>query len=601
MGNGGRMKTNIIKDGENLYIDADGEKILPAAYMSYIDDNADYQQFYKAGYRLFCACVYMGDGYINETSRLRVFNDCVWKSREVYDFSPVYNSVKKIIEAAEEKVYVMLRVNLNTPLWWREENLGELTRLSDGTTCLQSIFSKKWRADAKIFLERLCGYLRSFEFSQNIIAVQLAGMQTEEWFAVRTATGCLDYSAPAKKAFQAWLDKTYSTGSKKARFPTREELALRTQNDVVDMKQCALVNDYLACFNQAFSDTIADLCAYTKKLTDGEMLVGVFYGYIGQLPCEFGHNAVSALLYDSNIDFFASPFAYIDARQTAKDWIYHGAMDSCTLAGKLWFLEADVRTYKTKYLHEIKRECMETERTVEHYKNVVFTGPKTEQESLWVMLRSFAKVLISKHAFWWFDMWGGWYNSPKMLSFMQKAKALYEDDFNKPTKKTSELAVFLDEGASYTVSESYYDLMTRQQLVELGFVGAPYDLYLSSDLDKIDEKKYKTTLRILPVDILQRINLLQNQETEIGKKGKISAGEIAVALRKAGTHVFSEGNIVYANSRFVCVTATKNGVLKLSMPTDCKIKAFTDGKLYKGKEFSFNFQTNQTELFEIIE
>ena len=310
---------------------------------------------------------------------------------------------------------------------------------------------------------------------------------------------------------------------------------------------------------------------------------------------------MSLLLYDENIDFFASPFAYIDDRQTAKDWIYHGAMDSCRALNKLWFLEADVRTYKTRFLHETNPEFMTNEKTVEHYKNLVFVGPKTQEETLWVMLRSFAKVLISKHAFWWFDMWGGWYDSPKMMELVERARALYADDLQRRTRNISELAVVLDENASYTVSEEYHHLMFKQQLVELGFVGAPYDIYLSTDEEKLDRNKYKTILRLLPTDLLQRVNVLENQRDNMAKQDKFSAAEVAAELRKQGTHVFSEGNIVYANSRFVCLTAVKDGEIKLVMPNHCKLQAFTDGKTYQGKEFAFDFKVNQTELFEIIQ
>ena len=85
------------------------------------------------------------------------------------------------------------------------------------------------------------------------------------------------------------------------------------------------------------------------------------------------------------------------------------------------------------------------------------------------------------------------------------------------------------------------------------------------------------------------------------KEGGFTAEEIRSVLQKAGGHVFSEGNIVYANSRFVCVTAAKEGEVKLTMPKHCKIQAFTDGKRYEGKEFSFRFAYNQTELFKVIE
>ena len=356
--------------------------------------------------------------------------------------------------------------------------------------------------------------------------------------------------------------------------------------------------DYIRFFSEGRAQVIKELCALVKEETKGELLVGVFYGYFAQLPCEFGHSAISMLLHDENIDFFASPFAYISCRQTAEDWIYHSIMDSTTLAGKVWFIEADVRTCYTKALYETHPELMDGERTVKHFQAPTWFGPKTEDESVWVMLRSFAKVLCSGHSFWWFDMWGQWYNSPTLMELVRRCRVLYERGFGE--RKNSELAVILDEESSYGVSEEYYHTLSLKQLVELGFVGAPYDMYSIQDAERI-KSQYKTLLYIAPTKGNFRGNVLvANGERAEGGDG-FTAEEIRSVLQKAGGHVFSEGNIVYANTRFVCVTAAKEGEVRLSMPKHCKLQAFTDGKIYEGQEFSFLFAYNQTELFEVLE
>ena len=593
------MKAQIINKNDNLILRVKEEEILPAAYMSYLEENADYEGFKRAGYTLFCACVYMGDCTINEISRVRPFNDHVWKAREEYDFTPVHNSLKKIIGDGGERVYVMLRVNLNAPLWWREENPDECTVLSDGKAYMQSIFSKKWLADAKLFLEKLCAYIQASEFCENIIAVQVAGMQTEEWLALRTATGCFDYSTPAKNAYSAWLENKYKNKFN-AYLPTLEELQGRHQGAVIDSEKYRNLIDYVQFFNEGYASTIKALCAHVKKITKGELLVGVFYGYVG-VPSDFGQHAISPLFADKNIDFFASPFAYVNARQGAMEWFFQGVMDSCRLAEKIWFMEADVRTCRTKPLYETNPELMAGEQTVAYFKHPVFSGPTTEPESLWTILRAFAKSLCAKSAFWWFDMWGDWYRTETMMPWLSRIRAEYERATSQPMKKTSQLAVFFDEEAGRAVSEEYYNQGVYHQLIQLGFVGAPHDIYLTSDLDKIDKTQYKAYLYMLSKDSEKRKNVLVCNGERLEKEGCFTAEEIALFLQKAGGHVFSEGNIVYANSRFISLTAVKDGEVKLSMPKACKLKAFSDGNIYVGKEFTFNFAYNQTELFEVIE
>lgn len=592
------MKASIIKEKEGLTIQVDGKNIPPAAYMTYIEKNADYEGFAKAGYNLFCACVYMGDGTINENHGLHCLGNHVWKARRHYDFTPVYDSVERIVKA-DKGARVMLRVNLNVPKWWREENPEELVVLSNGEKkpYMQSIFSKKWRKDVEKFLAYLCAYVRGFAFSENIIAIQIAGMQTEEWLALRTATGCFDYSIPAQKAYAEWLKNKYKKDVN-AYLPSSEELqAVRHGEKITDEKKYRNVLDYMYFFNEGVALTIKELCAYVKEESKGELLVGVFYGYFGQLPCEYGHNGVSLILDDENVDFFASPFAYVSGRQTAEDWIYHGVMDSCTLRGKIWFLEADIRTCYTKALYETNPELMDGERTVKHFQNATWFGPKTEEETVWVMLRSFAKVLCSGHAFWWFDMWGHWYNSPKLMQLVEYLRVIYQSHLG--TKKSNALAVLMDEEGSYGLSEEYYDELSKQQLIELGFVGAPYDMYHIKD-EAFVKENYKAVLYLAPSAEEGRGNVLVANGERIRKEGKITAREIGAILQKAGGHVFSEGNIVYANDRFVCLTAAREGEVKLTMPKACKLRAFTDGKTYEGKEFTFRFSYNQTELFTIM-
>ena len=591
------MKAKIVNNNGNLIFEINGKRVIPAAYMSYLEDNADYSGFKQAGYNLFCACVYMGDCPVNELSGVLPFNDHVWKSRDKFDFTPVYDSVKRIV-GEEKEGYVILRVNLNTPLWWRKENPDELLVLTDGKKYNQSIFSEKWHEDAKLCLTKLVEYVKNFEFSENIVAIQVAGMQTEEWIAMWTPTGTLDISPCAQKAFATWCKKR-----RKEKFihyvPTVEETRARNACTVVPESEHAALTEYLHFICDGHASAIREFSAYVKSIAP-HLLVGTFYGYIGQIPCDRGHNAVSKLLHDKNIDFFASPFAYVDGRKGAKDWFYHGVMNSCSLAGKLWFLEADVRTHLTQPLHQTHPKLMSGENTVKAFKAPVWMGPSTEEESLWQLLRSFAKVLISKHAYWWFDMWGGWYDTPKMMELMRSTLALYRTEMERPTKGLSEMAVILDEEASYALGEEHFYQTHFHQLVALGFTGVPYDIYHLSDVEKI-KKNYKVLFYLMPSQEGEKGNVLVSRHERIKKSERFTPSEIVEFLKKSGVHVWSEGNIVYANSRFVCVTATTEGSIKLNVPHACRLKAFTSGKIYEGKEFTFEFQYDQTELFEVME
>ena len=590
------MKANVVKKNGKLQIGVGDSLLAPAAYMTYLDENGDFESFRRAGYKLFCVCVNMGDCSINPNSDILPFAEHVWKARGKYDFTPVHRALKKAVGDGNSPVYVLLRLNVSAPRWWQEENPDECIVYGDGLQGMQSVFSQRWKGDAKLFIDQLCTYLKEGAFSSNVIGLQIAAMHTEEWIAPRTPTGAYDYSLPARRAFAEYLEKKY--GILDGVIPSQEALDARLPQ--LHSTGVNLTEEYLRFYCEGYAEAICEFAAHAKRACGGEWLVGVFYGYIGQLGADQGHCAFKTVLECPNIDFFASPFAYNNARRGAFDWFYHGAMESCFAAGKLWFLEADVRTWKTQPLYDTNPELMSGEKTVRYFKHPVFFGPETERESLWVLLRSFAKVLISGNAFWWFDMWGGWYASSAMMEMLSRMRALYERAFFGDGGKeySAELAVILNEEASYLTPADVFRPLSYQQLSLLGFTGAPYVLYLAQDGESLAQSNAKATLKIL---CEKGENTLLYKDTVLAKKNAFTQQELTEHLRCAGVHIYSEGNIVYANTRFVALTATSEGMQTLTMPTECKLQAFTDGKIYEGKEFTFEMSINQTELFEVLE
>ncbi len=137
---------------------------------------------------------------------------------------------------------------------------------------------------------------------------------------------------------------------------------------------------------------------------------------------------------------------------------------------------------------------------------------------------------------------------------------------------------------------------------EIGYLGAPYDLYLAGDFTTEQKAKYDGVLYLADQTSPTKGNtLILRDGRRVESENSFTAGELQGYLQGVGVHIYSGGNIVYANSKFVAVTAKVGGRISLNMPFVCKIKAFTDGKEYRGKDFVFDMESNQTELFEIIE
>ena len=109
------MKSYIEKKNGKLLLNINGESFVPAAYMSYVNERADFDGFKKQGCRLFFSCLYMGDA-----GSLK--RNYVWRGEDKYDFTPFKESLDKVIGNSKVgEIYVLLRVDLNAPSWWREK------------------------------------------------------------------------------------------------------------------------------------------------------------------------------------------------------------------------------------------------------------------------------------------------------------------------------------------------------------------------------------------------------------------------------------------------------------------------------------------------
>lgn len=601
------------------YFEVDGEIVVPAAYMTYFTENADYKAFSRAGFTLYSIGVRFSEFAGNEETGLNGgFTPQTWISEDEYDFSSLDSDIAKLIEETGNKnAKIILRINLNMPGWWREKYPEELTLFDNGQTLMQSISSKRWREDGGRYLCALKRHIEAAGYVQNVIAWQPAAMHTEEWFAPIDVAATEDFSVPAQNEFREFCRKKYGTiqalnAAWNTTYKLFEDIYVPTKIEREENGERA--KDYFRYKNDAYAETADYFCGYIKKLFDGDIFVGCFGGYIGQLTKKHGHCSFSKLLQSKNIDFFASPFAYTQFRGKSVDWIYHSAIESCRRAGKLWFIEADVRTHRTKLLSECAPWLFD--RRIAYYEeNPVWKGPD-KQNSLWNILRSFSKVFISRNAFWWFDMWGGWYKNKEYAALIKKTYELYAKETGKKIESASEVAVILDETCSYYVTENTYWKAVYDQIVSLGYLGSPYDLLLLQGLKEEDVKRYKVAIFLAPAPLNENETLINSLRAsgktvlvsgdETGRYGGVAGRygeeEMQEYLTSGGVHIYCAGNIVYANEKYLSVTARKDGTLLVKMPHDCEFADCITQEKYRtvDRAIALEAESNQTFLFEII-
>ena len=485
------MHCEIKKEGLATVFKIDGKTVAPSAYMSYNPKKEYIDSFKAKGVNTFMFPIYLGDEGINMESGLRPFCDNVFKGYGKYDFT----AVKKVLEMIgnDEGVYIIPRVCLEPPKWWKEQNPDELSRDYRGEVQRECFTSQKWREDMSAALFALIDFFDSSEWCDNVIGIHVAAGGTEEWtYHGRYARGFYDYSECNRRAYVKWLEEKYGTPEALSRahgkeIPTFDSVEfpkpverLYAKSGILRDKdgECAVL-DYYDFHNSAVAGTINYFCKRVKEYTGGDKLTGVFYGYVFSMPQSYkGLHALKEVFDSPYVDFVSTTNIGMEPGEA---WVFSSAVASAALSGKLWMAEGDIRTHLTRGLDVSLPHAAPDN---DFYSSSVWQGPKTRELSASAVTKALARILTSGSGIWWFDMFGGWLEDDMLLNIISKSPELIcagKERFLKP-----DVAVIIDEDGYkyYAADTATMTDAVREVGQSLAHAGLAYDIYLQSDIKK---------------------------------------------------------------------------------------------------------------------
>ena len=343
-------------------IEVNGKVIEPVAFMTYRPDARIFSDFQKAGVLFASFGAYAPDHGINHFAGLFPMTRHFWVGRDRYDFSGIDRTLEMIAPDGTG-AYIFPRVYLDSPSWWEEEHPDELCMDDEGITLHQSFASEVWRVDAVRALHALMDHIAASKWSECVVGYHIAAGSTEEWTYHHYADEIfrLDYSAPNRRAFGAWLEQKYGTldawsdawgrectDFSNPEFPSLLARCYSTHGALRDLaRECQAV-DFWEYTNHLFADTIVFLCHAVKEHSGGNLLAGAFYGYnIFLIHPDKGHFALSEVLDSPDVDFIAATGNH---PEPGGAWSSNATCASATLRGKLFFCEGDIRTSLTRPL-----------------------------------------------------------------------------------------------------------------------------------------------------------------------------------------------------------------------------------------------------------
>ncbi len=569
-----------------------GEPVSSAAYVTYFDENNCYKSFGDAGYRIFSVCISFGGRSINTKSGIAPFSKGIYELKGAPDYTVIDDAVRRVLDAVPE-AFVFPRVNISMPEWWERENPDELNILPDGSTCRESLYSEKWRRDAGEMLADFIRHVNSSPYRSRIIGYQISGGYTEEWFHFDLNAG---YCKTALGGFSEFLKRFYPDES----YEGLPDFSLFDGGDVVTDAHLVRFIEYA---NFAVADDVSYLAAIVKRETGNRVIAGFFYGYLLEiLNSKFGTHMLRRLLRDENIDFFCSPNSYLDMRRTGIDWGEISATASMRLHGKLYISECDVRTSLTKYMNESRPGS--DPRNV--YYSVLWKGPDTLWESVMLLRKTFARQITNGNGFYWFDMWGGWFEDEWVMSEMKSFKAAADLSLRCPDRgSTAQVAAFVDEASyKYFNPSSPICKLVYDSRLPLGLSGAPYDVYEISDFERV-YKNYKAVVFITPLktdDVVRAEMLCSENKTAYLNMGdtcrQFTTDELRALYKRGGVHILCEtDDAVLANESFVALHAATAGRKTIRLDRKRTVTRLDGGDSFVTDNITFDAQKFETVIF----
>ena len=405
-----------------------------------------------------------------------------------YDYS-VYDKYFASILAADPDAFFLPHIEVTAPTWWQKAHPEELCEFSDGRKGPSSLASLLWRQEMGDDLRKLIAHLRQAPYADRIIGYTLFAGYTGEWQMWGTWEAVRDdYSAPATRAFREFLAKRYGTDNALQKSWNDLQVTLATAvvpteaqrspkgtaalRDPATEQRCI---DWYEFSSNMMAESLLYFAKVTREATNGEALVGTYYGYLsahGWRQTDSGHCAVASVFDSPYIDFLMSPPNYC-FRSPGETSTFMSATDSFRMRGKLWINEADNRTFLTR-------------------KDAGHSRSDTLADTIGVFYRELAQVLTKHAAVSYYDMAGGWYSHPDLLRSVGKANELSRQSLTGRSPFVPEVCLLVDPNSFYYMrTTDVVGHLAGENLFAAPQSGVPFDYCLLSDMGQSWFPDYK--------------------------------------------------------------------------------------------------------------
>ncbi|GHU79952.1 hypothetical protein AGMMS49992_32510 [Clostridia bacterium] len=464
------MHARVVRQNNVLKIEINGEVIEPVSFRSFWPSAEAVRAFAQSGTRLmtvFPSGILCG---------LRVpysqFGE-VWTGEGQYDWGALRRQMDLFRQNAPD-AYLSLMLMLDTRDWY----LRDHPEASDSFAHIARMAGDQvWRESAARMIRDMLDWLQR-EYPETIYAVYICAGGTCEWYNSAEQTEQISEKA-----------RRYQAGTGKPT-PSDEALNHTTHGVLRDPIEDKDALDYWRHHNEVIADAIEYFAAVVKQHTQRSLLVGCFFGYVSvesQLY-QFGHLAASRIFACPDVDMVFAPASYT-ARGLEASSASQLPIDSAVINEKLYFHEIDNTAFPAN-----GNPYAQVLQAYAHRRH------DSLRESIHYSRREAALTMSKGGAHWWFDMFGGWYDHPKIMAALQGIREANARLNAQPVHSVSQVALLVDLESNYYIGKQvplHGDWVIRQRAA-VGLMGCPVDEYFTTDIlsPRFPREQYK--LYILP-------------------------------------------------------------------------------------------------------
>ena len=356
-------------------------------------------------------------------------------------------------------------VDLDSPFWmirrFRFDAFSDVSSAVSNPDWMK--LTLRWMKDFITYAEAHDG--------DRIGAYVLSGGGTSEWY-----DGVSAYPTNSKDiAWTKWCqERGLNYGNA---IPPYQSLSLAAfDGQLYDPETESDKINYWKFHNGVIADGILTFAHEARTLLPEGKRIGVFFGYhfVGPDPHTFGHLEYERVYASPDIDFFIAPGSYSN-RGIGGGSGSQAMFQTAMLNGK-------------QFLHEID--------FTPHDYYTRQAGWKTVEDDIAGNTREACFAIVNHISYWWFDMWGGFYDNPLLRERIGHLQRLREQLRNDRSPSVAQILLVGDpQSVYYTRKGSPVNRAGAEAFRnQLSLIGAPYDCCSFSDLERLDLSRYKVIL-----------------------------------------------------------------------------------------------------------